>query len=486
VIIQGRENMLDIAVQWLISEGGIEQVLGLTESEDTPLTTSSARAMLEHYISKLENKINSVIERLDQQHLGKLHSGLSQLRDSTRTSIGRPMLAHALNNFHEITSLPTSGRTGGFNNGQLRSLAFFGMASIHKLLGDGSDVINEKIVMAVDADPETAERFLDKNICMAILRRISPNQYFQLNGSLNNRELLFPTNYMYLASPGLINELGDIFSAHLWVRTETQPITGSPRFVVGLTRYSAQLLIGELIHDRIHLPHLKDNVRQNKKCGKLGLLNGYVPIYAPLSGKIIDVNYMAFSKSDRMAKDPYGEGWLFTIISKYSRFSSPNKMVHLKKEIENLYDANTYYNFISKGSMTGTVSVNWIAYTTKGGRNKNQHLDIMINLVDHLGNPVPDSTVEIEVRHDGGTVFNPIGTTGVDGIVTFTIMDAQIGRYWTHVMDVKAGDPRIIKKENELLSGSIRTSSENLGVKGRKVLLFSRFASPDNIFYKEE
>lgn len=479
--------MLEKAVQWLMNKGGIEQVLGpllgLTGTEETPLTATSARAILDEYMGRLEGTINEVKEKLDEQRLGQLLSGLSQLRDSTRTSVGRPVLIHALNNFHEIASLPSSGRTGEFENAQLRSLAFFGMAAAHQLLDDRTDMVAEKIVMAVEADLKTAERFLGMEVCMAILRRISPDQFFQLSGSLMNPcviikgdtrcDVLFPADCMYLAPPGLLTPKGLLFSAHLWVREERHPIIGSPFYVVGLTRYSAQLLVDMVdvwADAEIHLPREGSKVRQMKKCGKIDVGFGdNVPIYAPLSGTVMiggGINDMFYNVDNPkwmdclkvLAQDPYGEGWLFKISP--GLFANAERF---NREVANLLNVDAYRRALLSTEGTprttpGTVSVNSIAYTTKGGRNKDKDLLISIALVDHLGNPVSDATVKIKVRCVGTVVDGAelVNTTATDGTLTFTIENAPSGTYRTYV----------------------------LGVEGKKVLEFCSNATPNNKFYK--
>ena len=445
---------LKIAVQWLVEEGGIEQILGQEETEENLLTAYSVRGILDEYIGRL-------LERMDEERIRQLAGGLSQLKDAKKTAAYRTLLGHALHIFHEIAALPASGRTGGFRNEQLRSIAFLGMAAVHQSLGDGDDLIGEKIVKAVDADIETAESFLGKKVCTAILRRISPDQFFQLSGSLLNRDVIFPADCMYLAPPGLLSPSGLLFSAHLWIREETGPITGFPFYVVGLTRYSAQLLGSDIIwnEDNIHLPKKGSKVRQMKKCGKFDMIGGKVPIYAPLSGTVTEVNEI-WSKSLVVRQDPYGEGWLFKISPVYV---NPERY---KREVANLLNADAYRALISTEDIPGTVNVNSIAYTTKGGKNNNKHLLISIALVDHLGNPVSDASVEIQVYCEDEDFSGLKGTTGIDGTVTFTIKNAPSGRYSTNVYEVQAGDQWLID-----------------GVKGKKVLLFN-YSWPGNEFYK--
>ena len=224
----------------------------------------------------------------------------------------------------------------------------------------------------------------------------------------------------------------------------------------------------------IHLPMEGSKVRQMKKCGKLDLVGGKMPLYAPLSGTVTKVNDILL-ESLKLTHDPYGEGWLFRI--------NPNVYAHpkrYKREVANLLNADAYRALISTEDIPGTVSVNSIAYTTKGGKNNDKDLLISIALVDHLGNPVSDASVEIWVEYEWGKYSELIGTTGIDGTVTFTIKNAPSGHYWTHIADVEAGDRRSVKKD--LPDGRTSISFYNLG-EGKKSVRFSN-VYPGNQFYK--
>lgn len=85
-----------------------------------------------------------------------------------------------------------------------------------------------------------------------------------------------------------------------------------------------------------------------------------------------------------------------------------------------------------------TASVSLIAYTLSGGRNNDKHLNVTLTLVDNLGNPVSGASVSITLNHDSGTSWNGTGTTGSDGVVTFTLKNASSGCYTTTVKDVTA------------------------------------------------
>ena len=150
-----------------------------------PLTGPEAEALLDEYLrpikdriaqqetymgEKLSQHVQRLISRLDEERLVKLISGFSQLRAASSTGLSRESLASAFQSFHDIANLPAEGQTAGLPNAQLRCLALLGMASVHIELPDSDDVIAEKIVAAIYADPSTSERWVGKELVQKILK----------------------------------------------------------------------------------------------------------------------------------------------------------------------------------------------------------------------------------------------------------------------------------------------------------------------------
>lgn len=117
------------------------------------------------------NTSNALWAGLDEDRLAKLYGALSQLQETSRTAARQAYLANALNVFHETVSIPALGNTAEFQNRQLHSLAYLGMAAAHQLLGDPHELVAEKMVLAVCADQEIAMRFLGDELCTAVLDR---------------------------------------------------------------------------------------------------------------------------------------------------------------------------------------------------------------------------------------------------------------------------------------------------------------------------
>lgn len=438
------------AVKWLIEEG-LKQIFPQIETKETLLTASSVRDILDEYIKGL-------IARMDEERIRQLAGGLSQLIDAKKTVAYKTLLTNALSKFHEVAALPISGSTGDFRNEQLRSLAFLGMASAHKLLGDSNEIIAEKIVNAVTADNETAEKFLGKKFCNSILHRILPNKFFQLSGSLTILDTIFPKDRMYYVPPG-----SDVLSPHFWVLEETKSL-----YSVGLTRYSAHKMIRPL--SGIRLPKEGSKIQQTKAYSKQPTpFMSSISFYAPLSGKVIETNHLwdfstevwetpygmwrSFQKTNagmerewKLVQDPYSI-WLFRIST------IDVKPEQLKMEFANLFDADAYRTYLSRKDIKGTVSVNSIEYTTQN----NNDLVISVVLVDHLGKPVSGASIKICMAYENNETFSESTpkTTDKDGKITFEIEKAPSGRYSMYVHEVKV------------------TADMD----------FSGFTNPDNCFY---
>jgi hypothetical protein len=86
-----------------------------------------------------------------------------------------------------------------------------------------------------------------------------------------------------------------------------------------------------------------------------------------------------------------------------------------------------------------TVSVSGFTYATTGGRDGTKHLSVTMALVDDLGDPVAGVSVSSLLEHDSGSSWVFTGTTGAEGTVTFSLLNAPTGWYTTAVTDVTAG-----------------------------------------------
>jgi subtilisin family serine protease len=84
------------------------------------------------------------------------------------------------------------------------------------------------------------------------------------------------------------------------------------------------------------------------------------------------------------------------------------------------------------------ATVSNIQYFTEGGKNRNQHLRIVVVLVDDFGNPVVDVSISIELYLNNILYASPTGITRIDGMVAFKANNIPSGTYTTTVVGVSA------------------------------------------------
>ena len=85
-----------------------------------------------------------------------------------------------------------------------------------------------------------------------------------------------------------------------------------------------------------------------------------------------------------------------------------------------------------------TAIVNSITYTPEGGKNNDKHLNIHVAVIDDFGDPVANASVSIELYLDTLLKAAGTGTTGSNGMVTFTYKNAPSGHYETKITGVTA------------------------------------------------
>ena len=89
---------------------------------------------------------------------------------------------------------------------------------------------------------------------------------------------------------------------HEWIQA-----SGSNRYKVGITDY-AQSALGDIVY--IQLPKVGDTHSQGKVCGEVESTKSVSEIFAPVSGKIVEVNQTLDANPETINADPYGSGWI--------------------------------------------------------------------------------------------------------------------------------------------------------------------------------
>ena len=100
---------------------------------------------------------------------------------------------------------------------------------------------------------------------------------------------------------------GDLkfLKSHEWARAE-----GNGRVTVGISDH-AQGLLGDRV-DR-ELPNVGDAIEAGTACAVVESVKAASDVYAPVSGKVVEVNSALADKPETINEDAYGDGWLFTL-----------------------------------------------------------------------------------------------------------------------------------------------------------------------------
>ncbi len=116
---------------------------------------------------------------------------------------------------------------------------------------------------------------------------------------------------------------------HEWVRLEGKVAT------VGVTDY-AQSQLGDIVY--AELPTEGEVVTRSETFGALESVKAVSDCYAPLSGKVLEINDTLTDNPETVNEDPYGEGWLVKI-----ELSDPS-------ELETLLDQKAYQAYVEEES----------------------------------------------------------------------------------------------------------------------------------------
>ncbi len=93
--------------------------------------------------------------------------------------------------------------------------------------------------------------------------------------------------------------------SHEWVRVE-----GDGRATVGISDH-AQGLLGDLVY--VELPAVGDELQAGNACAVVESVKAASDVYAPVSGKVVEVNEALADKPETINEDAFGDGWLFVV-----------------------------------------------------------------------------------------------------------------------------------------------------------------------------
>jgi glycine cleavage system H protein len=97
---------------------------------------------------------------------------------------------------------------------------------------------------------------------------------------------------------------------HEWVRIEGDEAT------VGLSDFAVEHL-GDLVY--VELPPVGRTIDVGETAAEVESVKAVGEVYAPVAGEVLEVNEGLSDDQGPLARDPYGEGWLFKV--KVSRVS---------------------------------------------------------------------------------------------------------------------------------------------------------------------
>ncbi len=107
------------------------------------------------------------------------------------------------------------------------------------------------------------------------------------------------------------------------------------KIIVGITEY-AQKELSDVVF--VELPKVGQDVKQGVACCVVESVKAAFDIYAPVSGKIVEVNKKLEGEPGLINKEPYGEGWFFAI--------TPNNL----NELNGLMSSSQYEDLLSQGA----------------------------------------------------------------------------------------------------------------------------------------
>jgi len=112
---------------------------------------------------------------------------------------------------------------------------------------------------------------------------------------------------------------------HEWVRSE------GGTAVVGVTDY-AQHELGDVVY--VDLPAAGKELKKGDPAANIESVKAVSDVYAPVSGKITEVNAKLSETPELVNQDPFGEGWIFKMT--VTQAAELNELMDLKKYEEYL------------------------------------------------------------------------------------------------------------------------------------------------------
>jgi len=113
---------------------------------------------------------------------------------------------------------------------------------------------------------------------------------------------------------------------HEWVRVEGKTA------VFGITDY-AQKSLHEIVY--VETPKVNSHIKQFQSVGSVESVKSVSDLFAPVSGKITEVNKELAESPELLNEDPYGKGWIAKV-----------ELANFEEDKKNLLTAEQYAKYI--------------------------------------------------------------------------------------------------------------------------------------------
>lgn len=91
---------------------------------------------------------------------------------------------------------------------------------------------------------------------------------------------------------------------HEWVKTEGEKVR------IGITEF-AQSELGDIVF--VELPSVGDEIKANEPFGSVESVKTVSELYAPISGKVVEVNENLDDSPELVNESPYEQAWMVVV-----------------------------------------------------------------------------------------------------------------------------------------------------------------------------
>lgn len=116
---------------------------------------------------------------------------------------------------------------------------------------------------------------------------------------------------------------------HEWAKVEGK------RVRVGITKFAADKL-SDVVY--VELPQVGSSVSFMQTFGVVESVKAVSDLYAPVSGKVVEINQGLAEKPEVINTDPYGQAWMIVV--------EPKDL----KELDQLMDATAYASMVGEAT----------------------------------------------------------------------------------------------------------------------------------------